>query len=79
MHLTVNGPGVTGNLEADATKIGTPFYLDGLQNGTYTVRFDLLDGKNAPVPGPLNSFTRSINITRDAAPAAAAPAPAAPH
>jgi hypothetical protein len=79
VHVTVNGPGITGNLEADVTKIGTPLYLDALQTGAYTVKLDLLDGKGAPVPGPLNSATRTINITRDDAAAAdAAAAPAAP-
>jgi len=78
VHVTVNGPGVTGNLEADVTHFGTPLYLDALQSGSYTVKFDLLDGKNAPVPGPLNSFTRSITIVRDVPAADGAPAVAAP-
>jgi len=80
VHITVSGPGIPGNLEADVTKIGTPYYLDALQTGSYTVKLDLLDGHGAPLPGPLNSATRTINVTRDdpnAAPAAAAtPAPA---
>jgi hypothetical protein len=78
VHVTANGPGITGNLEADVTKFGTPLYLDALQSGAYTIKFDLLDGKNAPIPGPLNSFTRSITVVRDAPAAAAPPAPPAP-
>jgi hypothetical protein len=71
VHLTVTGQGITTPLQADVTRIGTPYYLDALQTGSYTVKLDLLDGHNAPIPGPLNSATRTISITRDAA--------AAPH
>jgi hypothetical protein len=77
VHLTVTGQGITTPLEADVTRIGTPYYLDALQTGSYTVKLDLLDGHNAPIPGPLNSATRTITVTRDDAAAAPAPAPAA--
>ncbi len=77
VHITVTGPGITDPLAADVTRIGTPFYLDALQTGAYTVKLDLLNGTNAPIPGPLNSVTRTINVSRDAAPAPAA-APATP-
>jgi len=88
VHVTVTGPGIADHLDADMTRIGTPYYLDALQTGAYTLKFDLLDGKGAAIPGPLNSATRTITIQRDepaaapaaapAAPAAAAPAAAAP-
>ncbi len=44
VHVTVTGPGITGTLEQDVTKIGTPLYLDALQTGAYTVKLDLLGG-----------------------------------
>jgi hypothetical protein len=77
VHLTVTGPGISAPLQADVTKIGTPYYLDALQTGAYTVKLDLLDGHGAPIPGPLNSATRTINVTRDDGAAAPAAAPAA--
>ena len=85
MHVTVTGPGISAPLEADVTKIGTPYYLDALQTGAYVVKLDLLDGKGGAIPGPLNSATRTINVTRDdssgpakaAAPDMPAPPPAA--
>ena len=80
VHVTVTGPGITGTLEQDVTKIGTPLYLDALQTGAYTVKLDLLGGNGSVLPGPWSSATRTINITRDnaaaAAPAGGAPAPA---
>ena len=77
VHVTVTGQGITTPLEADVTRLGTPYYLDALQTGAYTVKVDLLDGHGAPIPGPLNSASRTINVTRDdAAPADAAPAAA---
>ena len=87
VHITVSGPGTGSALQADSTKIGTPYYLDNLQSGSYTIKLDLLDGQGNPIPGPWNSIARDINVNRDAsaapppAPAAAepaAPAPAAP-
>lgn len=75
VHVTVTGQGIATPLEADVTHIGTPYYLDALQTGAYTVKLDLLDGHGAPIPGPLNSASRTINVTRDDA-AAAAPAAA---
>ena len=74
VHINVTGPGISAPLEADVTQFGTPYYLDALQTGAYVLKFDLLDGHGAAVPGPLNSVTRTINISRDAAPAAAAAA-----
>jgi hypothetical protein len=81
VRATVTGPGIADRLEADLTRIGMPFYQDGLQNGAYAVKLELLDGAGTVLPGPLNSVTRTINISREPAPAAApagsAPAPAA--
>jgi hypothetical protein len=51
----------------------TPFYLDHLQNGTYTVKTELLDKDGKVVPGAWNSTTRDIKIDGGAA------TPADPH
>jgi hypothetical protein len=66
--IAVTGPGIDDKLTAKATKFGAPFYLDNLQNGSYTVKLDLLDGSNAPVAGPWNSTTRKINVDHEAQP-----------
>jgi hypothetical protein len=93
VHITVTGPGIAAPLSADATAFGTPYYLDNLQNGSYTVKLDLLKGDGSPEPGPWNSTTRTINIDHNppppeppappasasAAPAAAPPAAAPKH
>jgi hypothetical protein len=62
VHIAVTGPGIDGEKTADATQFGPPFYLDNLQDGSYTVKLDLLgaDGKN--LPGSWSSATRTITI-----------------
>jgi hypothetical protein len=80
VHVTVTGPGISSPLAADVTKFGAPYYLDNLQNGSYTVKLDLLKGDNTPIAGAWNSTTRQINIDHNAPsdmpmPAASAPAP----
>jgi len=78
VHITVTGPGITTPLSADATAFGVPYYLDNLQNGSYTVKLDLLKGDGSAEPGAWNSTTRQINIDHSAPPPAAAPAASAP-
>ncbi len=79
VHIAVSGPGIAAGspLAADVTKFGTPYYLDNLQDGTYTVKLDLLSGKGEPVPGAWNSTTRDITVSHAATSAAPAAAPAA--
>lgn len=79
VHIAVTGPGVDMNspLNAEVTKFGTPYYLDNLQNGTYSVKLDLVGGDNNPIAGAWNSVTREIKIDHDAAPSPA-PMPPAP-
>jgi hypothetical protein len=62
VHIAVTGPGIDGEKAADATQFGPPFYLDDLQDGSYTVKLDLLgaDGKN--LPGSWSSSSRTITI-----------------
>lgn len=62
VHITVTGPGAD-NLTADATQFGPPFFLDNLQDGSYTVKLDLLGKDGTPVPGSWNSVSRNINIS----------------
>jgi hypothetical protein len=76
VHVSVTGPGISTPLTADATKFGAPYYLDNLQNGSYTVKLDLLKGDGSPVPGPWNTATRSITIDHSAPPEAPPPAAA---
>jgi hypothetical protein len=66
--IAVSGPGIADKLTANVTKFGTPYYLDNLQDGEYTVKLDLLDKDGNALPGPWNSTTRTIKINH-AAPA----------
>jgi hypothetical protein len=68
VNIAVTGPGIDAPLTAKADKVGTPFYLDNLQNGAYTVKLDLMDKDDKPVAGPWNSTTRTIKLDKDAAP-----------
>jgi hypothetical protein len=72
VNVTVTGPGIDKPLEAKVEKFGTPLYLDNLQNGSYDVKTELVDGSNKPIEGPWNSTTRSIKIDHDAPADAAA-------
>ncbi len=62
VHITVTGPGIDGEKSADATAFGAPFYLDGLQDGSYSVKVDLLGGDGKALPGPWNSTTRTFTV-----------------
>jgi hypothetical protein len=80
VHITVLGPGITDKLEAKAEKFGPPYFLDNLQNGTYTVKLELMSGSGADmklIPGAWNSTTRTIKIDHDAQPDAMPAASAA--
>jgi hypothetical protein len=77
VHVTVLGPGITDKLEAKVEKFGPPYFLDNLQNGTYTVKCELMSGTGADmklIPGAWNSTTRTIKIDHDAQPDAPPPA-----
>ena len=64
VHITATGPGTPdAGVSADATQFGPPFYLDNLQNGSYTVKFELQGADGKPLPGAWNSATRDIKIT----------------
>ncbi len=70
VHITVTGPGITDKLEAKAEKFGPPYFLDNLQNGTYTIKEELMSGgaDMKLMPGAWNSTTRTIRIDHDAQP-----------
>jgi hypothetical protein len=62
VHIAVTGPGIEGDKSADATKFGPPFYLDNLQDGSYSIKLELLGPDGKVLPGSWNSVSRSINI-----------------
>ncbi len=66
VSIAVTGPGIADKLTANVTKFGTPYYLDNLQDGQYTVKLDLLDKDGNAVAGPWNSTTRTIKINHEA-------------
>ena len=66
VHIAVNGPGIDKELTADVSKWGTPYTLDNLQNGSYTLKVDLLGADGQLIAGPWNSTTRTIKINHDA-------------
>ena len=67
VHIAVSGPGIDKELTAHDDKFGTPYYLDNLQNGSYTVKLELVGADNNALPGVWNSTTRTIKIDHDAA------------
>jgi hypothetical protein len=62
VHITVTGPGIEGEKAADATQFGPPFYLDNLQDGSYSVKLELLGADNKVLPGAWNSVTRQFSV-----------------
>jgi hypothetical protein len=62
VHISVTGPGIEGEQAADATQFGPPFYLDNLQDGSYSVKLDLLGADGKVLPGSWSSTTRNITI-----------------
>src|SRR4029077_13096306 len=62
VHVAVTGPGIDGEKSADVTKFGMPLYLDNLQDGSYSVKLDLIGGDGKPLAGPYNSVTRSFTV-----------------
>ena len=66
VHVFVSGPGIEKELSVKAEKFGPPFYLDNLQNGSYTLKLELTDAGMKVIPGPWNSTTRVIRVDHDA-------------
>jgi len=66
VKATVTGPGTDKPVEGSVEKFGTPLYVDNLQNGSYTIKLELLDGANKPIEGPWNTTTRTIKVDHDA-------------
>jgi hypothetical protein len=64
VHIAVSGPGIEGEKTADATTFGPPFYLDNLQDGTYSVKLELLGSDGKALPGPWNSNSRTFSVAR---------------
>ena len=66
VNVTVTGPGIDKPLDGRVEKWGTPLYLDNLQNGSYTLKVELVDPANKLIDGAWNSTTREIKIDHDA-------------
>ena len=66
VRATVTGPGIDKPVEGSVEKFGTPLYADNLQNGSYTIKLELLDGTNKLIEGPWNMTTRTIKVDHDA-------------
>jgi hypothetical protein len=64
VHIAVTGPGIDGEKAADATTFGPPFYLDNLQDGSYSVKLELLGADGKVLPGPWNSNSRTFTVAR---------------
>jgi hypothetical protein len=62
VHIAVTGPGIDGDKSADATKFGPPFYLDNLQDGSYSVKLELDGADGKALPGPWNSSTHTFTV-----------------
>jgi hypothetical protein len=62
VHIAVTGPGIDGDKSVDATKFGPPFYLDNLQDGSYSVKLELLGADGKALPGPWNSTKHSFSV-----------------
>jgi hypothetical protein len=62
VHIAVTGPGIDGEKAADATTFGPPFYLDNLQDGSYSVKLELLGADGKVLPGSWNSNSRSFSV-----------------
>jgi len=76
--IDVTGQGIDKDLTADVKSFGAPYYLENLQNGSYTVKLDLLGADGKPLPGAWSSTSRTFTVDHDAQPDApmAAPPPA---
>jgi hypothetical protein len=68
VNVLVTGPGIAtaGGLPGKVTKFGTPLYLDNLQDGSYTLKLQLVDGSDKLIPGPWNDTTRTIKVDHEA-------------
>jgi hypothetical protein len=80
VSIDVTGQGIDKDLTADVTSFGAPYYLDNLQNGSYTVKLTLLGADGNAIPGAWNTTTRQFTVDHDAQPDAmpmAAPAASA--
>jgi hypothetical protein len=63
VHIAVTGPGIDGEKAADATTFGAPFYLDNLQDGSYSVKLELQGPDGKALPGTWNTNARTFSIS----------------
>jgi hypothetical protein len=62
VHIAVTGPGIDGEKAADAATFGPPFYLDNLQDGSYSVKLELLGADGKVLPGSWNTNARTFSV-----------------
>ncbi len=62
VHIAVTGPGIEGEKTADATSFGPPFYLDNLQDGSYSVKLELEGPDGKALPGSWNTNSRTFSV-----------------
>jgi hypothetical protein len=63
VHIAVTGPGIDGEKAAEATTFGAPFYLDNLQDGSYSVKLELQGPDGKALPGTWNTNARTFSIS----------------
>jgi hypothetical protein len=64
-ELTPDGYKVRLTIDGKMVRVLTawqPYYIYGLKRGNHTVRLELIDRKDARVPGPFNDVTQTITI-----------------
>jgi hypothetical protein len=62
VEIAVSGPGIEGEKTAEATSFGPPFYLDNLQDGSYSVKLQLVGPDGKPLPGTWNTNSRTFTV-----------------
>ncbi len=73
VKITVTGPGIDKELTAKSEKFGTPFFIDEVRNGEYSVKLELVGADGKTLPGSWNTTTRTFKVDKNA------PADPMPH
>lgn len=66
--LEVRGETLAEPLRARTSRFGSPFYLENLRSGSYTLELTLLDGGGNVIEGAWNKTTRTIVLDRSKKP-----------
>jgi hypothetical protein len=65
VRITVKGPGIDSEKVVTAERFGPPFYLVNPQDGTYTVRAELVGSDGKPIAGTWNDTSRTITVLKE--------------